>query len=91
VNEARRGLCSLAVMATHREYLDEPVELPKRHATWFRWLMVGFALLLLVAVGYNFFRIASVPMPRLDVPGAETPPERAVPATAPPRPAAPER
>lgn len=53
--------------------------------------MVAFALLLLAAVGYNFFRIASVPMPKLDVPGAEAPPERPIPASPPPQPAPPER
>jgi len=78
-------------MATHREYLDAPVDLPKRHNTWFRWLLVAFSVLLLAALVYNFARIASVPMPKLDVPGAETPPERPTPASPPPQPAVPER
>ena len=76
-------------MATQRQYLDPPIEIPKRHMPWFVWLMGGFALMVMAAIIYSFLTVAFAPMPKLEVPGQETP-AQASPAAPAPKPAPPE-
>lgn len=76
-------------MATHRQYLDPPIEIPKRPMPWFVWLMGGFAVLVVAALLYSFVTVAFAPMPKLEVPAQELPAQ--VPAASPtPRSAPPE-
>ena len=77
-------------MATQREYWEQPVDIPKRHNTWFAWMLLGFAVLVLVTLVYGFLSIASVPMPKLDVPAQEPPSEWPRPASPTPKPAGPD-
>jgi hypothetical protein len=77
-------------MATHGQYLEPPIEIPKRHTPWFIWLMGGFALMVVAALIYSFAKIAWLPMPKLEVPAREGPSRPAIPESPAPRPAAPE-
>ncbi|HEY3255115.1 MAG TPA: hypothetical protein VGJ91_14245 [Polyangiaceae bacterium] len=56
---------------TNRRYYDtsmpEPV-IPTRKMPWFTKALWALALLLVVGMVYSFWRIATVPSPRLDVP-----------------------
>jgi|GEM_PF-3014186 len=60
-------------MATQNQYLDAPIELPKRHVPWFVWVMGGFALMVMAGLIYSFLTVAFAPMPKLEVPGQESP------------------
>lgn len=64
----------------NRRYYDasmpEP-EIPTRRTPWFLKALWALALLLVVGLAYSFWRISTVPSPRLDVPAnpaAPTPP-----------------
>jgi hypothetical protein len=77
-------------MAAQRQYLDPPIEIPRRHTPWFVWLMCGFALLVVVALAYAFASIAFGGMPRFDIKSREIPANPATPTSPAPSPAAPE-
>ncbi|MEI9954234.1 MAG: hypothetical protein WDO74_35980 [Pseudomonadota bacterium] len=51
--------------------MPEP-EIPTRNTPWFMKALWALALLLVVGMAYSFWRISTVPSPRLDVP--PTPP-----------------
>ena len=65
----------------NRRYFDttmpEP-EIPTRKTPWFLKALWALALLLVVGLVYSFWRISTVPSPRLDVP--PSPPSPAAPA-----------
>ena len=42
--------------------------IPMEHIPWFLWTLWALAGLLIVGLVYSFWRIATVPTPKLDVP-----------------------
>ena len=60
---------------TNRSYYDtsmpEP-EIPTRKMPWFMKALWAMALLLVVGMVYSFWRISTVPAPRLDVPQTQS-------------------
>ncbi|HET7543160.1 MAG TPA: hypothetical protein VFK05_24975 [Polyangiaceae bacterium] len=61
-NEANRA---------YRAYQDTGMpapEIPTRRTPWFMKALWALALLLVVGLVYSFWRISSVPTPRLDIP-----------------------
>ena len=50
----------------HTNDIYPPAEIPKRHMPWFIQLMVGFALLVLAAVGYAFWQMGKAPARTLE-------------------------
>ena len=56
---------------THPRYydisMDKPV-IPTRSTPWFMKALWALAALMVVGIGYSFWRISSVESPRLDVP-----------------------
>lgn len=60
----------------NRPYQDtrmpEP-EIPTRKMPWFMKALWAMALLLVVGMAYSFWRISTVPSPRLDVPQTQSP------------------
>jgi len=57
----------------HTNDIYPPAEIPKRHMPWFIQLMVGFALLVLAAVGYAFWQMGKAPARTLELPTTERP------------------
>jgi len=56
---------------SNRPYYDAPMpapDIPKRKTPWFMKALWALALLLVVGMVYSFWRISTVPSPRLDVP-----------------------
>ncbi len=51
--------------------MPEP-EIPTRKAPWFMKALWALALLLVVGIVYSFWRISTVPSPRLDVPQTQS-------------------
>ena len=47
-------------------------EIPKRRTPWFMKALWALALLLVAGMVYSFWRISSVPTPRLDVPQTQS-------------------
>ena len=62
----------------NRRYYDasmpEP-EIPTRKTPWFMKALWALALLLVVGLAYSFWRISTVPTPKLDVPQSQTVPQ----------------
>jgi hypothetical protein len=59
----------------NRAYYDASMpapEIPRRRMPWFMRALWALALLLVVGLGYSFWRISSVPTPRLDVPQSQS-------------------
>lgn len=59
----------------NRSYYETPMpppEIPTRKAPWFMKALWALALLLVVGMAYSFWRISSVPTPRLDVPQTQS-------------------
>lgn len=81
--EARPEDCNVAGMATQQNYLDLPVDLPKRRTPWFVWMMGAFALLVMATLIYTFLRVLVAPMPKLELPQQDTPSEWPHPASRP--------
>ncbi|HYQ30768.1 MAG TPA: hypothetical protein VER04_26230 [Polyangiaceae bacterium] len=52
--------------------MPEP-EIPTRKMPWFTKALWALALLLVVGMAYSFWRISTVPSPRLDIPPAQPP------------------
>jgi len=53
----------------NRPFYDMPEpEIPTRKTPWFMKALWAMALLLVVGMVYSFWRISTVPSPRLDVP-----------------------
>jgi len=60
----------------NRPYYDARMpapEIPTRKTPWFMQALWAMALLLVVGMVYSFWRISTVPSPRLDVPQSEAP------------------
>jgi len=58
-----------------REYYDTRMpapEIPTRKTPWFMKALWALAILLVVGMAYSFWRISTVPSPRLDVPQTQT-------------------
>jgi len=59
---------------TNRPYdtrMPEP-EIPTRKTPWFMKALWSMALLLVIGMVYSFWRISTVPSPRLDVPPTQS-------------------
>ena len=56
------------VRAPHRSVAVSPPVIPMQHTPWFMWTLWALAGFLIVGLVYSFWRIATVPTPRLDVP-----------------------
>jgi hypothetical protein len=52
----------------HRSAAMSPVVIPMQHTPWFLWTLWALAGFLVVGLVYSFWRIATVPTPKLDVP-----------------------
>jgi len=70
-------------MATQQDYLELPVDTPKRRTPWVVWVLSLFALLAAAIFVYGLLRIVSAPMPRLDLPDRNAPSEWPPPASRP--------
>jgi len=58
---------------TNRQYYDMPEpEIPKRKTPWFMKALWALALLLVVGLVYSFWRISTVPTPKLDLPQTQS-------------------
>ena len=51
--------------------MPEP-EIPTRKTPWFMKALWGLAVLLVVGMVYSFWRISTVPSPRLDIPQTQS-------------------
>ena len=58
-----------------REFRMPPPVIPKQPISVFTWLMMLFAVLVLVGLAVSFVRLARSPRPLLDVPGEAHQPE----------------
>jgi hypothetical protein len=59
----------------NRGYYDTSMpapEIPRRRTPWFMKALWVLALLLLLGMVYSFWRISSVPTPRLDIPQSQS-------------------
>jgi len=57
----------------NRRFYDMPEpEIPQRKTPWFMKALWALALLLVVGMVYSFWRISTVPSPRLDVPQTQS-------------------
>jgi hypothetical protein len=62
----------------NRPYYDTAMPapvIPKRKTPWFMKALWALALLLVVGMVYSFWRISTVPSPRLDVPQTQSAPQ----------------
>ena len=70
------GMMSDKSSDTNARYYDtrmpEPV-VPTRGAPWFTRALWALALMMVVGLGYSFWRISAVASPRLDLPPGQTP------------------
>lgn len=48
-------------------------EVPKRKTPWFMWMMIGFAVLVMLGLIIGFAQTADVPQPAIDAPTGDTP------------------
>jgi hypothetical protein len=69
-------------MATQQEYLQLPVDTPRR-TPWLVWLLSGLVLMVVATVVYGILRFISAPMPNLDLPDRNVPSEWPPPASRP--------
>lgn len=70
-------------MAQHHQYLDLPVDIPKRKTRWFVWVLAAFALLVMGGMLYAFLGMVSAPMPKVEIPEPAQPSEWPTPASRP--------
>ena len=54
--------------APHQSAAMLPPVIPIQHTPWFMWTLWALAGFLIVGPVYSFWRIATVPTPKLDVP-----------------------
>ena len=64
-------------LASSRAGLNRPPDLPapevpKRQTPWFLWMLIGFAVLVMLGVIIGFARTANVPQPAIDAPTGDT-------------------
>jgi len=58
---------------THRQYYDMPKpEIPTRKMPAFMKALWALAVLLVLGLAYSFWRISTVPTPKLDVPPSQS-------------------